>query len=69
MCKQDCDNSGEVANKVFELLGWVVKSEGDKAQGFSDTLKTLGVEFHFRNAAKGEIQVENRRDRIEGISS
>ena len=68
-CKQDCENAGEVAMKVFELLRWVVKKEGDKAEDFSDTLKTLGVEFHLRNAARGEILVENRRDRIEDISS
>ena len=67
-CAEDSENAGEVAGLVFELLGWDVKTEGDKAAGFGEVLKTLGVEFRFRDAVKGEVGIVNRQDRVEEIA-
>ncbi|CAK0823091.1 unnamed protein product, partial [Prorocentrum cordatum] len=65
---QGCDNAGEIAKLVFELLGWVVKGEGDEAVDFGSVLETPGVEIDFEHAVGDDISIVNRRGRVEEIA-
>ena len=61
---QLASDTQDVTLAVFELLGWRVKTAGEKAAPFSKLLGTLGVVFDLTPAVQGEVDVKNKVERV-----
>lgn len=46
-CPEDADSAERAAPRVFDLLGWALKQDGNKAECFSGILKSLEVVLVF----------------------